>query len=44
MDADAARQSWRLQGQLVRGDDVAPLSDPVLLLAEGLVLFTFHRI
>jgi hypothetical protein len=42
MDADAARQSWRLQGQLVRGDDTVPLSDPVLLLAEGLVLFPRH--
>ncbi|MDH3605277.1 MAG: hypothetical protein OEU26_37265, partial [Candidatus Tectomicrobia bacterium] len=39
---DAPRQSWRLQGQLVRGDEVAPLSDPVLLLAKGLVLFPRH--
>jgi hypothetical protein len=42
IDPDAARQSWRLQGQLVRGDDVVPLSDPVLLLANGLVLFPRH--
>jgi superfamily II DNA or RNA helicase len=42
IDADAARQSWRLQGQLVRGGDVVPLSDPILLLAEGLVLFPQH--
>jgi superfamily II DNA or RNA helicase len=40
--ADTARQSWRLQGQLVRGSDAVPLSDPVLLLAEGLVLFPRH--
>jgi superfamily II DNA or RNA helicase len=42
IDPDAARQSWRLQGQLVRGDNEVPLSDPVLLLAKGLVLFPRH--
>ena len=42
MDAEAARQSWRLQGQLVRDGDTVPLSDPVLLLAKGLVLFPRH--
>jgi superfamily II DNA or RNA helicase len=42
IDSDAARQSWRIQGQLVRGDDTVSLSDPVLLLAEGLVLFPRH--
>ena len=39
IQADAARQSWRLEGQLARGDEAAPLRDPVLLLAKGLVLF-----
>ena len=35
---DAAEQ-WRLQGELYRGEERRPLTEPVLLLARGLVLF-----
>ncbi len=34
-----ARQRWAVQGQLYRGEQAVPLSDAVLLLANGLVLF-----
>jgi superfamily II DNA or RNA helicase len=37
--ADDARQCWRLQGELHRGAETAPLESAVLLLASGLVLF-----
>lgn len=36
---DDARRQWTIQGQLHRGDQAVPLSDAVLLLSSGLVLF-----
>ena len=36
---DEARQRWAVQGQLHRGQQTVPLSDAVLLLSHGLVLF-----
>jgi len=38
-EEDKQRQLWRLFGQLVRGEDRAALSDAVLVMATGLVLF-----
>ncbi len=36
---DDARQRWSVLGQLYRGEQTHPLSDAVLLLSNGLVLF-----
>ncbi|MCX7426670.1 MAG: SNF2-related protein [Planctomycetia bacterium] len=39
VEDDPQRRRWRLLGELVRGGDRVPLSDAVLLLDNGLVLF-----
>ena len=39
VEADDANRHWRLQGQLVQDQLTVPLSEAVLLLGEGLVLF-----
>lgn len=36
---DDPQQRWTVQGQLYRGEQAVPLSEAVLLLANGLVLF-----
>jgi len=36
---DNARERWSVQGQLYRGEQAMPLSNAVLLLSNGLVLF-----
>jgi len=36
---DEARRQWTIQGQLYRGEQAVPLTDAVLLLSHGLVLF-----
>jgi superfamily II DNA or RNA helicase len=38
-DPDDKRQCWRLRGVLTRGDETVDLNQPVILLANGLVLF-----
>lgn len=39
IQSDDPRQRWTVQGQLYRGEQAVPLSEAVLLLANGLVLF-----
>ena len=39
LDPDQAQQCWRIVGQLQRGEQTAPLTDAVLLLGHGIVLF-----
>jgi len=39
VDDDCKRKEWTLRGELVRGEQVAPLAEPVLVLSSGLVLF-----
>jgi SNF2 family DNA or RNA helicase len=39
LEADEAKQCWRLIGHLQRGAQVTPLTDAVLLLKHGVVLF-----
>ncbi len=39
IESQDAAQQWRLTGELFRGEEVRPLTEPVLLLARGLVLF-----
>jgi hypothetical protein len=36
---DAKRKAWRVRGELFRDDSVAPLSDPVIVFFNGLVVF-----
>jgi len=39
VDDDAKGKEWTVCGELARGEQVAPLAEPVLLLSSGLVLF-----
>jgi superfamily II DNA or RNA helicase len=39
VDDNAKRKSWTIRGELFRGDQVAPLVEPVLVLGSGLVMF-----
>ncbi|MCH5377588.1 MAG: SNF2 helicase associated domain-containing protein, partial [Planctomycetes bacterium] len=39
IDPLPADQGWTLNGELARGEESRPLSEPVLMLAHGLVLF-----
>jgi len=39
IDADEARQHWRLNGRLQRDGETVPLAEPLVLLRSGLVVF-----
>ncbi len=39
LEPNEAKQCWRIVGQLQRGEQAAPLTDAVLLLGHGVVLF-----
>jgi len=38
-DSPRAKKEWRLRGELIRHEEVVPLSAPVLLLYHGLAIF-----
>lgn len=39
VDDNAKRKAWTIRGELVRGNQIEPVDQPVLVLASGLIVF-----